>query len=82
MAGDVKIGISVDASDANAGLTSISKNLDKLASSVQGATNELRDGLDAAAGSAVKVAKNLPKVESGAKKTDAGLKGAASSAKG
>ena len=82
MAGDVKIGISVDASDANAGLKSISKNLDQVAESVQGATNEMREGLDDAATAADNVAKKLPKAGAVAKKTGDGLKGAASSAKG
>jgi len=71
MAGDVKIGISVDATAANTGLQSIGKNLDSVASSVQGTTNDLRKGLDGVEQSAKKASKALPKVSTTSAKAGA-----------
>mgnify|MGYP003641405870 CR=1 FL=1 len=80
MASDVKIGISVDATAANAGFRSIGKNLDTVAESVQGATNEMRHGMDTLESSVKSTSAALPKLGQEARKAAHGLKNAGADA--
>ena len=78
--GNVEIKFVADSSDLRAELGKVATSLDDVADSTQGATNDMRKGLDGAKKSAEGLAKKVPSVAGGAKTAGAALKQTGASA--
>ena len=73
--GNVEIKFVADSSDLRAELGKVATSLDGVADATQGATNDMRKGLDGASKSAGDLAKKVPSVAGGAKTAGAALSG-------